>query len=79
MRVQVDPDETWALLSLFVKRLTDEVPMSDEDRAKIRLWRSEKMKPSSTTTRELTEKVNVDLDRMAKSKERSQIRRADWQ
>jgi hypothetical protein len=78
MLLQLDEDETWALLSLFVSRVADEVPMSDKDRATIRRWRSDKMKASSPAMRELTLKVNEDLQRAIKGKERSKIRKPDW-
>ncbi len=78
MRVEVNTDEVWALLSLFVGRVAGEATLSDEDRARIRRWRSEKMKPSSAAMRDLTAKVNADLERSMKSKERSRIQKPDW-
>lgn len=78
MRVELDADETWALLSLVVARAADEADLADKDRASIRKWRSEAMKPSSAAMQDLMAKVNADLERAAKSKERSQIRKPDW-
>ena len=78
MHVEFDNDETWALLSALVKRATEEPTLTDEDRARIRRWRSEKMKPVSETTRALTAKVNEDLARTVKNQVRSQIQKPDW-
>ncbi len=78
MRLELDTDETWALLSLFVNRVAEEVKLSDEDRARVRRWRSEKMRPSGEAVRQLAAKVNDDLARAAKAKQRSQIQRPDW-
>lgn len=78
MRIEIDKDETWALLSFFVQKIADEVELPDGERAKIRKWRSDVMKPSSETGRILTAKVNEDLERAASAKERSAIQKPDW-
>lgn len=78
MRVELDTDEAWALLSLVVNRLVDEAGLTDEDRARIRRWRSNEMKPGSEAMRSLTAKLNEDLERAMRAKERSQIRKPDW-
>lgn len=78
MRVELDADETWALLSMLVAQVAEQATLSDKDRAAIRKWRSEGMKPASEPLRELTAKINADLDRASRSKERSQIRKPDW-
>lgn len=78
MRIELDIDECWTLMSYIVHRLLEETPLSDEDRAKIRLWRSEEMRPTSDQMRVLTEKINRDLNQALQRKERSQIQRHDW-
>ena len=78
MRVELDTDETWTLLALFVQRITDEVQLSDEDRGRIRRWRSEQMKASGDAIRQLAAKVNADMERALKAKERSRIQKPDW-
>ncbi len=78
MRVELDADETWALLSMLVAQVAEQATLSDKDRAAIRKWRSEGMKPASEPLRELMAKINADLDRASRSKERSQIRKPDW-
>ena len=78
MRVEIDIDETWALLSVMVNRVTADPALPDEDRAAIRRWRSDKMKPSSEAVKALAAKINEDLARAIKKEERSQIRKSDW-
>ncbi len=78
MRLELEPEEAWELLSLIVDRLADEVGLADEDRATVRRWRSESMKPGSGGMRELTAKVNADLERALRTKEKSAVQKPDW-
>ena len=78
MKVEVDADEAWALMSCVVGRLLEQAGLSDADRAGIRRWRSEEMKPASESMRLLTQKINADLARALQTKQRSQIRKPDW-
>jgi len=52
--------------------------LSDADRASLRRWRSESMTAGSESMKELTAKINVDIDRALKSKEKSAILKPDW-
>ena len=78
MKVELEVDEVWTALSLIVDRVADETGLSDEDRARVRRWRSEEMKLTSEAMKVLTQKINDDLAKLAKHKERSPIRRPDW-
>jgi len=78
MKVELDSDETWALMSYVVDRLLQETDLPDADRASIRRWRSEQMRPASEPMKLLTRKINEDLARALQTKQRSQIRRPDW-
>lgn len=78
MKVALTADETWALLAVVVDRVADEAGLPDEDRARIKRWRSEEMKLGSEAMRVLTQKVNDDLLKTSTAKERSPIRRPDW-
>jgi hypothetical protein len=78
MRVQVDEDEVWALLSTVTKQILDETDLSDDDRAALKRWRSEEMRPGREPMRALQEKLNTDLERVIKAKERSSIQKHDW-
>jgi hypothetical protein len=78
MKVELDSDETWALMSHVVDRLLQDADLPDADRARIRRWRSEQMRPAGEPMRLLTRKINEDLARALQTKQRSQIRRPDW-
>lgn len=78
MKIEFDADETWELLSAVVARLLDEVPLADSDRARIRRWRSDTMRPASEPVRVLTAKMNEDFAAVFARKRRSQIRKPDW-
>lgn len=78
MRLELDSDEARELLALIVERLLDEAGLSDADRAALRRWRSESMLAGSDGMKALTAKVNADIDRALKSKEKSAIQKPDW-
>lgn len=78
MKLELDADEARELLSLLVDRIAAEAGLSDEDRALLKRWRSESMKTASAGMTELTAKVNADLERALRTKEKSAIRKPDW-
>ena len=78
MKVELDQDETWELMSVVVARLADEADLPDADRAKIRRWRSDVMRRSGEPVRALARRINDDLADAAERKKRSAIRRPDW-
>ena len=78
MRLELEQEEGRELLSLIVERITEEAKLSNQDRAALKRWRSERMKPGSDGMRELTEKVNADLKRALRTKEKSAVQKPDW-
>jgi hypothetical protein len=78
MKLELDPEEGRELLSLIVDRLANEAGLSERDRAAVKRWRSEQMKAGSDGMRELTDKINADLERALRSKEKSAVQKADW-
>lgn len=78
MKVELDVDESWVLLSVVIKDLMDGLNLSEEDRASLRRWRSEEMKLSGDAIRALTQKMNEDLERVRKKNQRSLIQKHDW-
>ena len=54
MKVELDIDEAWDLMSLVVARLAKDASLSDSDRAKVRRWRSNAMRPEGEAMRLLT-------------------------
>jgi hypothetical protein len=78
MRVQIDEDETWAMLSTVMQQILDQTDLSDDDRAALRRWRSEQMRPGREASKALLERLNADLERVLRGKERSAIQKHDW-
>jgi hypothetical protein len=78
MKVELDTDESWNLLSHVIVRLVEEAPLADSDRAKIRRWKSEEMRPTSQEMRVLASKINEDLAKTMERKTKSQLRKPDW-
>jgi hypothetical protein len=78
MKLELEPEEGRELLSLIVGRLTAEAGLSDADRAALKRWRSEQMKAGSDGMRDLTAKINADLERALRSKEKSAVQKPDW-
>lgn len=78
MKLQLERDEVKELLSLVVSRIADEAKLKKADLAKLRTWNSGSMRVGSDGTRELTEKVNAEIERTFKTKERSAIAKPDW-
>ncbi len=78
MKVELDGEEARELLALIVDRLLVEAGFSDQDRAALRRWRSESMRPGSESMRELTAKINTDLERTLQTKAKSAVVKPDW-
>ncbi len=78
MKVELDADESWELMSRVVARLLDGATLADHDRAKVRRWRSDSMRPGGEPMRLLTRKINEDLVEAFERKKRSQLRKPDW-
>lgn len=78
MKVELNGEEGWALLSTIARQVIDAVDCTDEDRASLRRWRSEQMRPGGEGMRLLVQKLNDDLERLGRARERSAIRRHDW-
>ncbi len=78
MKVELEPDEAWELMSLVVARLAGEADLADRDRATLRRWRSESMQPSGDGMRLLTDKINLDMAATLGRKRGSRIRKPDW-
>ncbi|MHB8578195.1 MAG: hypothetical protein ACYDCQ_23025 [Dehalococcoidia bacterium] len=78
MKAELDSDEIWALLSTVTKHVSDETNLSDEDRASLRRWRSQQMRQGSDEMKALVVKVNDDLLRLIRTRERSPIQKHDW-
>ena len=78
MRLELEAEEARELLVLLLDRLIEEAGLADADRATLRRWRSEGMKAGSDGMKELSAKINADIDRSLKSKAKSAIMKPDW-
>ena len=78
MKVELDTDEAWNLLSHVIVRMVDETTLSDQDKARIRRWKSDEMRATSQEMRVLTSKINEDLAKTMERKTKSQLRKPDW-
>lgn len=78
MDVRFTDDELNQALVLVVNHIADEAGLSDEDRARLKRWRSTAMKFGSDDMQEFVQKANEDFARSTQRRERSQIRKPDW-
>jgi hypothetical protein len=78
VKVELEVDETWALLSVITQKLLEEGDLSEEDRANLQRWRGEELRRSGDAIRSLTQKLSDDLQRVQRTRERSKIQRHDW-
>ena len=78
MRLELEAEEARELLVLLLDRLIADAGLADADRATLRRWRSEGMKAGSDGMKELSAKINADIDRSLKSKAKSAIMKPDW-
>ena len=78
MKLELDSEESRELLASIVDQLLDQALLKNPDRAALRRWRSESMKPGSEAMRELMAKVNAEIERTLTTKAKSAIMRPDW-
>ena len=78
VKVTLDIDESWALMSFVVNRVLDETTLDKSDKASIRRWKSRDMKLGSDEMKALHEKLNADIARLWDMRRKSEIRRPDW-
>lgn len=78
MKLELEQEESAQLLSLIVDRITQEAGLATKDRAAVKRWRSDQMKAGSDAMKELTDKINADLERALQTKAKSAVQRPDW-
>ena len=78
MKVEIDNDEAWNLMSHIIGRMIEETELSDTDRARIRRWKSDEMRVTSQEMKVLTTKINEDVAKPMERKTKSQLRKPDW-
>ncbi len=78
MKVELDTDEAWNLVSYVIGRMIEETNLEDADRAHIRRWKADEMRVTSQEMRVLATKINEDLKKTMERKTKSQLRKPDW-
>jgi hypothetical protein len=78
MRLELDSEECRELMAAVVERLLTEAKFSKADSATLKRWRSESMKPGSEGMKELTAKINAEIERTLSTRAKSAIMRPDW-
>lgn len=78
VKVALDVEESWELMSFVVNQLLDDVKLDKSDRAKVRRWKSGEMRTGGEELKALHEKLNDDLTRLWEVRRRSEIQRSDW-
>ncbi len=78
VKVTLELDESWALMSFVVNRMLDETTLAKGDRAKVRRWKSSEMRTNGDEMKALHEKLNGDLDRLWNVRQRSDIHKPDY-
>jgi hypothetical protein len=77
MQVILEPDETYALMSLVVSHVLDQVELSDEGRATVRRWRTDRSEGTAELA-ELTVSLNETLGTVLDERTQRLIRRKGW-
>ena len=78
MKVELENDEAWNLMSEIIVQLVEGTPLNDSDKAKIRRWKTDEMRTTSQEVRVLAQKMNEDLRQINERKTKSQLRKPDW-
>jgi hypothetical protein len=74
MRVILESDEAWSVMTLVVSQVLDGVDLSDEARAAIRKWRSERAEGTESMD-DLAESMNEALGNLVDEQTKKLIRR----
>ena len=77
MQVILEPDEGWSIMTLVVSQVLDQVDLSDEARAALRRWRSDRNEGTAEIT-DLTVSLNEVLGTVLDERTTRLIRRKGW-
>lgn len=78
VKVELDVEEAWAVMSRIVNQMLDEVELDKSDRAAIRRWKSNEVRPGREEMDAIHEKMNEDIERLWDVRRKSEIRKPDW-
>jgi hypothetical protein len=77
MQVILEPDESQAVMALIISTVIDQVDLSDEARAALRRWRSDRQDGTSDLS-DLTVSMNETLGTVLDERTQRLIRRKGW-
>ena len=77
MQVILEPDEAWSVMTLVVSQVLDQVELSDEGKAAIRRWRTDRADGTSEMAG-LTMSMNESMGSVLDEKMTRLIRRTGW-
>lgn len=77
MQVILEPDEAWGIMTLVVSQVLDQVELSDEGRAAVRRWRSDRNEGTAEMA-DLTMAMNETLGTTLDERTTRLIRRKGW-
>jgi hypothetical protein len=77
MQVILEPDEAWSIMTLVVAQVLDQVELSDEGKAAVRRWRSDR-NDGTAEMAELTVSLNEALGTVLDERTTRLIRRKGW-
>jgi hypothetical protein len=78
MKVEFEIEEGRELFLFLCDRILAEAGLDEKDRATLRKWRGDEMRPGSPAMRDLHARVNADLARAMATKKRSAAAKPDW-
>ena len=78
VKVELDIEEAWAVMNRIIGQLLDETELGKSDKAAIRRWKSNEMRPGREEMEALHEKINADIERLWEVRRKSEIRKPDW-
>jgi hypothetical protein len=77
MQIILEPDETHSLVALIVSQVLDQVDLSDEGKAALRRWRSDRAEGTAEIA-DLTVSLNEVLGTVLDDRTTRLIRRKGW-
>jgi hypothetical protein len=77
MQVILEPDEAWSIMTLVVSQVLDQVELSEEGKAAVRRWRSDRNEGTGEMS-ELTVSMNETLGTVLDERTTRLIRRKGW-
>jgi hypothetical protein len=78
VKVQFDLEEVQAMANAVIDQLLTLDGLSKADRAALRRWKSDEVRPASPTLQLMTERLNEEIQRTHDSSEVRRIVRPDW-